>query len=422
LSQPSSPQNPSSSSADPTPRRLISPAERFAPPVEPEPEHEAPAYDPFLPEPHTVSRRDEEMARRHLPPRERRKHERLVRKREKHESRRRVVPEAPRHDPRHSDPRLSDPRHEQRAQAEREFALNARTEPPKAAIKPRRRVPVWLKRLFILVAILFVGQLGFAALTAPQFNIQTVSISRVQDTPQLQLYALAEKLRGQNLIRVNRAATEKAVEKLPTVASAHVVRLLAWPPKVELRVEERQPILIVGAGNDWWVADAQGVVFRRAAAKDAALYQVVAPEFSPPQGLKPGSRLEAITWARAVALNGAIRSDNRVVAASETGDAVAGDNAYWQLRRIYFDKDGLASLRLTGRGQLKGHDEMLLRLGDDHWHEKLARARVALSYFEKTGRRAEELDLVSLERPVWLPIPAQLAVEGEAEGSANGTG
>lgn len=421
MSQSSTPENPSNPPAEPTPRRLISPAERFAEPAEPASHENAPpvaepfVVDPFVPEP--SSRRDEEMARRHMPPRERRKHERMVRKRQKRDAHGRSPQDSARPD----SPRHESPRHEQRAQAEREFAQQARIAPPKPAVKTRRRLPVWLKRLFLLVALLFLGQLTFAALTAPQFEIKSVSITGVGVTPQVQLHTLAHKLQGQNFFRVNRKATEKAVEAIPTVAAAHVVRLPSWPPKVQLRIEERQPVLQVGAGNEWWVVDAQGVPFRRATAEDDHLYQVVAPEFRPHENIKMGVKLEARAWRAAFSLNEALRSDNRLATGQES-DSDGENKSYWQLRRIYFDKDGLASLRLTGRGDLAHHNELLLRLGDDRWADKLARARVALSYFEKTGRRAQELDLVSLERPVWLPVPAQLAVEGESTGNGDQAG
>ncbi|RYG60090.1 FtsQ-type POTRA domain-containing protein, partial [bacterium] len=256
---------------------------------------------------------------------------------------------------------------------------------------------------FLLVAVLFVGQLGFAAFTAPQFEIKTVAITGAIKTPHALLHPIAQKLVGQNLLRADRQTIEKAVEKLPTVASARVARLPVWPPKVQLQIEERQPVLRVGAGNDWWVIDSQGVAFRRAGTDDSHLYQVVAPEFAPRQGRK----LDPRAWSRAAALNAALKDDNRIVAEQTPGESQNQD-AFWKLRRIYFDKNGLASLRLTNHGNSRQQNEMLLRLGDDHWKEKLARARVALSYFEKTGRRAQELDLVSLERPVWRPVPSHL--------------
>lgn len=412
------PQPPSSSSprnlkpAEPAeaPRRLLTPEERFGS----EAGQSSPApNDPFVAEPSLAAlRREDEMARRHLPPRERRKHERNLRKRAKKDAKHRV--------PR--DPVV----HAQRAEAEREFAQHVRTAPPVPVKKSRRRVPVALKRLFVLIGVIFVGQLVFAAFTAPQFKIQSVAINGHDTTPPEQLRPLASRLLGQNILRANRVAVEKAVEKLPTVASAHVAPVLSWPPKSELRIVERQPVLKVGSGNDWWVADSNGVTFRRPEPEDEKLYSVVAPQFAP-QLSRP---LDAKVWKRVAALNSAILSDNQV-ASSEPQAAAAGagteaanasDAAFWQLRRIYFDKNGLASLRFHGQGALASQNEVLVRLGDDRWSEKLARARVALNYFQRTGRRAAELDLVSLERPVWLPVPTQLASQTTVENSENKSG
>ncbi|HEX9995513.1 MAG TPA: FtsQ-type POTRA domain-containing protein [Abditibacterium sp.] len=402
MSQPPSPYSPDSqdSPRETTPRRLVSPAERFAPP----PPVTLPiAPDPFVPEPTT--RRDDEMARRHLPPRERRRHERTLKKREKRDANRRMARE--------------NTHHTQRASVERDFALRARQEAPQTAAKTRRRVPVWLKRLFFLVAVLFLGQLGFAALTAPQFEIKTIAIAGADVTPENEIEALAAPLRGQNIVRVDHKKVEKAVQTLPTVASAHVVRLASWPPKVELQIVEREPLLKVGAGDDWWVADKTGVPFRRPTSEDFRLYSVVAPDFEP----QLREKLEPKVWARVAELNAAIRADNLLARpqgeASEDWEE-AGNEPFWVLRRIYFDKNGLASLRVSGKGNLRAHNELLLRLGDDKWSEKLARARVALSYFERTGRRAAELDLISLERPVWRPITPQIAAKnGEDSASQN---
>jgi len=65
---------------------------------------------------------------------------------------------------------------------------------------------------------------------------------------------------------------------------------------------------------------------------------------------------------------------------------------------------------------------MLVRLGDEGWREKLARARVALGYFERTGRHATELDLVSLDYPVWRSVPSQIAADGETKAPSQKAG
>jgi cell division septal protein FtsQ len=348
------------------------------------------------------------MARRHLPPRERQKRERQLRQKEKQEAQQRLAAESS--------------QHEQRAEAERQFAQQARSAAPRPAPKQRRRLPVWMKRLYMLIGVIFVGELGFATLTAPQMNIKAVSITGAESTPENVLRPIAQKLLGQNLLRANRKAVEKAVEALPTVAYAHVARLPVWPPKAQLQITERQPVLKVGSGNDWWVVDANGIPFRRAAPEDDKLYQVVAPNFTPEQGKK----LDAKAWMRADRLNEAILADNQIAASaksdSQNSTADTDKAPFWQLRRIYFDKSGLASLRVTGKGELTAHNEMLIRLGDEGWTEKLARARVALGYFERTGRHATELDLVSLDYPVWRSVPAQIATDGDEKAPSQQAG
>ncbi len=420
------------------PRRLIPPQERFADPVfeaqsSPTPGDEAGFVEPENPfEAQLSARQRDEMERRHLPPRERARRER-ARFHVEGAVRRRSAPltvTSPHAAPEAANapgsgaastaatPRSS----EQRGRAERDFAHHARVAP--LAPARRRRVPRWMKRLLALVALICALQLGFAALTAPQFGIETVEIQGIAATPAERVQPLARALVGQNLVRVNTRATERAIAQLPTVASAKVVRLAHWPPKVALQIRERQPFLKIGAGANWWVVDENGVPFRRPVAKDAALYSAVAPQFDP----QLGRSLEVKSWARAKRLALAIQADNRGV--GEIGEGANSSNpsgasqsnnsgasakktapARWRLRRIYFDRDGLASLRLADAP----HREMLVRLGDDAWPAKLARARQSLAYFERTERRAAELDLVSLERPVWTPIAPQRVVQNGEE-------
>jgi hypothetical protein len=66
---------------------------------------------------------------------------------------------------------------------------------------------------------------------------------------------------------------------------------------------------------------------------------------------------------------------------------------------VYFDKNGFAALRVQGGSQ----DELLIRLGADRWEEKLQLARVALTFFERSGKRAQSLNLVSYNVPQWTP-------------------
>ena len=80
-----------------------------------------------------------------------------------------------------------------------------------------------------------------------------------------------------------------------------------------------------------------------------------------------------------------------------------GAGKFWDLRRVYLDENSAAALRISGKGALKQHGETLIRLGEEGWPEKLKQARMALAFFERTGRKARELDLVSSDHPRWSP-------------------
>ena len=433
-------------------RRLQSPAERFAPPA---PDEDAApdsmptepdasiAPDPFQPLPDAPSKSSPARANRAKT------------------ARRAPKPHAPRH-------------HEKRphqvahlpvkpapvAASQRPAEPNAMT---RALVARRRaRMRHFMTRILGVALFLFVAQCIAAALTAPQFQIKRVEKSGLQSTPAAVVEQLAAPLVGQNIFRARGAALAQKVEALPTVARARVVRPLQWPPHLRLQITERQPFVRVGAGQNWWVADAGGVPFRRATDKDETLYALTAPQFAP----QIGKVLPPAPWARARELVLALQADNALaasanaptnagatnigagatnigagatnigagatnigagatnigagatnigagatnIAANAASDGApvptAASNAppFWQLRRLYLDRDGFAAVRVSGAGALAAQRELLIRLGEEDWPAKLAQARVALAYFGRTGQRAKELDLVSGEHPRWQPL------------------
>ncbi len=252
----------------------------------------------------------------------------------------------------------------------------------------------------VLLALWGVG----TALTAPQFNVNRVEITGTQRTPSKPLQALATQLVGQNVFRASKARVESEIEAIPTVADVHITRAWSWPPHMKMQVTERQPLLQVGAGTNWWVADAQGVAFRRADRNDSHLYMLTSPQLQP----VIGKALPAAQWKHARELEAALAADNALVARENGGLANgsandSGAGKFWDLRRVYLDENSAAALRISDKGSLKQHGETLVRLGEEGWPEKLKQARVALAFFERTGRKVSELDLVSSEHPRWRP-------------------
>ena len=273
-----------------------------------------------------------------------------------------------------------------------------------ALARKRNRVRRIVGRVFLAGFVLFSVWCGAMALTAPQFEVHRIDISGTQRTSLAQLKTLTGQLVGKNIFRAPRSHVEEQVEAIATVKAAHLARVWSWPPHMTLQITERQPILQVGAGTTWWVADAQGVAYRRADRADNGLYQLTSSQFKPATG-KP---LPTALWQRARELQAALAADNALVARENGG---ANGSKFWDLRRVYLDENGAASLRVGGAGALKAHAELLIRLGEEGWPAKLKQARVALAYFERTGRRASELDLVSGEHPRWRPKATKAATD-----------
>ena len=272
-----------------------------------------------------------------------------------------------------------------------------------ALARKKARVRRVIGRVVLASGVLLSVWAGGTALTAPQFNVGRVEIDGVAQTSPAKVKQLAAKLIGQNVFLASRGQVATQVEALPTVASARVARAWSWPPHMKLVVTERQPILQVGAGTTWWVVDEAGIAFRRADRQDDHLDKLTAPQLKP----VTGKALPAAPWRRARQLHAALATDNALAMGGDEGQngefGGSKQNKFWDLRRIYLDENSAAALRISGKGDLKQHDELLVRLGEEEWATKLKQARVALAYFEKTGRHASELDLVSSEHPRWKP-------------------
>lgn len=392
MSQPPRPK-PTSPASSPPQRRLLTPQERFgtepeAPPelslvedTAPLEEHASDESDPFAP-----YARPKLHTRQHAPRRHELKH---------HEVR---PHELKRHEVKH----LERERPEPTGNARRGPALENGV--PVRGSEKRKRASRVVKSFLATAMILFIGFGVFAILSWPQFEVKTVRLEGVQATPQAKVEAIAHTLVGQNFFRADHASVERTVAALPSVASAHVAREVGWPPRLKLVVNERRPLLKVGAGTEWWVVDETGMPYRKASPEDHDLYALTARQFQPQLG-KP---LAAKWWNRALELQRALRSDNALASGdgekaqiAQTEGTGRTNAPFWQLRRLYLDRHGMASIRVLGRGALRQHNEMLIRLGESDWAAKLSRARVALAYFERTGRNAQELDLVSYTYPTW---------------------
>ena len=350
------------------PRRLQTPEERFGKtdslPVEPA---SAPVPDPFVPLPTSSARPIQKSSRF------KKRHERHRFEREAHHldarraPRTRVAPStAPPHPAKEPEPKAAD------------------ASPTLERIRTNRR-RFW-KRLGALTALALVAGAGAAALYAPQMNIERVSITGLHATSPELVKRIAARLLGHNVFRADKTAIARSVTALPTVQSARVVLHEGFPPSVEVRVVERIPIVRVGKGNSWWAVDESGNPYRTANAHDARLPRLTWS--GPIQTLQP---LDKKRWADAARLTEAV---TQVQTPFKEGDGLG------QIRSMQLDESGDATLEVAA---FDGTNNITLKLGNDQWSEKLARARVAMRYFARTKRPAGELNLISLTLPRWAP-------------------
>jgi cell division septal protein FtsQ len=261
------------------------------------------------------------------------------------------------------------------------------SEPPEPPRRPLR-APLWkrLRAFCLLLVFLGVMEVGAATLTASHFSVKGVRLAGLSITPQAQVQPIARQLIGHNWLRTNSSAVIRSIQKIPTVDNVRVRRVLGWPLQLKVEVHERQPYAVIGGGSQWWLVDAKGIPYLSLNQPGTSnVDALTGPNFHP----QLGRPLPSAQWQKITYLLSTMQRDQQE---DQHGFR-------WDLRRVYFDRNGNVSLRLKDAP----HQELLVQLGADQWPVKLERARVALAYLDRTGQRAKVLNLVSYKIPTWIP-------------------
>jgi cell division protein FtsQ len=101
--------------------------------------------------------------------------------------------------------------------------------------------------------------LAWALLAGPLLAVRTVQVDGAGALPADLIRESAGIEVGLALLRVDVAAAEERVARLPQVASVEVAR--GWPSSVVITVVERVPVAIVGEPGRRSLVDAEGVLF-----------------------------------------------------------------------------------------------------------------------------------------------------------------
>ena len=237
-----------------------------------------------------------------------------------------------------------------------------------------RRSGAWLCVGLLVVALggaLASG--GRWLLTAPRFAVEGVEVTGQSQLSVDEVVAASGLAPGQNLFRLDARRTVAGVEALPMVRRAELVR--AFPNRVTLLVEERQPFVLVHAGGlhrpaggFYWM-DEQGVPLgpeTRAVALDAPLVSAAGPDDIAAAGRTPSERV-----AGGVAL---IRTLMR-----------AQSSLLREISEVDVSRpEGLVLYMLDG---------VEVRLGREDWDDRLGRLDGVLAQLRASGQRATSIDL-----------------------------
>jgi cell division septal protein FtsQ len=251
-----------------------------------------------------------------------------------------------------------------------------------------RRGGAWLCVGLLVVALggaLASG--GSWLLTAPRFAVERVEVAGQSQLSVDQVVAASGLAPGQNLFRLDARRAVAGVEALPMVRHAELVR--AFPNRVTLLVEERQPFVLVHAGGlhrpaggFYWPA---GGFYWPA----GGFYWV------DEQGVPLGPETRAV--ALDAPLVSAAGADDVAAAGRTSSERVAAGVAL--IRTLMRAQSSLLSeISEVDVSRPEGPvlymlDGVEVRLGREDWDDRLGRLGGVLAQLRASGQRVTSIDL-----------------------------
>ena len=219
--------------------------------------------------------------------------------------------------------------------------------------QPWRRLLRWALVVGLVAAVLAgLVAAGGWLLTSPRFAVNHVEVRGAQQLTAERILEAAGIPPGRSLFLLDPRGIARAVETLPEVQRAEVVREL--PDRVTLVVEERKPFTLVHAGRLHWIDESGHVLGREAQAVTPpapVISGLSEPELLSMSGAPSGKAHDAIRLIRAL-----LRSGSAL--ASEISEIDVGS------------ADGPVLYTVGG---------IEVRLGADQWDERLARLEAVLA-------------------------------------------
>lgn len=179
----------------------------------------------------------------------------------------------------------------------RPVVRRTRTPVPGRRARPVRRASAGLSTIRAGAALAMLVSAGafYGVGASAAFDYTRLQVDGLVFTDEVTVEAALADARGENLFQLQTGPLKAGLEALPTVAHAQVdVRL---PGTLAVTIDERDPVLVWQAGEQRFLADAEGLLFARLEGdlpRQAAALPVVEDRRSGSVGLSVGSRLDAV--------------------------------------------------------------------------------------------------------------------------------
>jgi cell division protein FtsQ len=146
----------------------------------------------------------------------------------------------------------------------------------RAGRRPARRgAAPWRAAFLVVLAVVIVAGAGWALLGSSLLVVRHVQVSGNRGVPSAQVSAASGIEPGTPLARLNSAAAQRRIERIPQVLSALVSR--SWPDTVVISIRVRTPELAVASAAGFELVDAHGVAVAATASRPAGMPLLKSP-------------------------------------------------------------------------------------------------------------------------------------------------
>jgi cell division protein FtsQ len=230
-----------------------------------------------------------------------------------------------------------------------------------------RRWASWLAAGALAVALGAAG--GTWLLTTPHLAVRSIQVEGAARSSPEEIVATAAIPLGTNILRIDPGAVRARLEALPQVRRAEIVR--EFPGQVTILVEERRPFTLVHAGRLHWMDE------------EARLVGEEREAVTPPVPIISGLSEDELASMRSAPGPKALAAMELVRTLMRSGSRLLAEISEIDMSR----REGPVLYTLDG---------IEVRLGSEHWEERLARLEGVLAQLATQETRASVVTGVDL--------------------------